>query len=187
MFILDISSRADFREWLKDNHNTATECYVKVKRGRPVNVEDSAGNNIIWYIDAVEEALCFGWIDSTVRNGLQRFTPRRKKTNWTELNKARCKRLITLGLMTDAGMNKYLKATDFRMDSDIENSLKETGAWANFMKFPELYRKIRVSNISRYKEKDFNTYNKMLDHLVNETIKGKMFGTWDDYGRLPWD
>ena len=60
------------------------------------------------YNDAVEEALCFGWIDSTLKklpDGrlAQRLSPRRKGSHWTELNRARCKELEERGLMTDAG------------------------------------------------------------------------------------
>jgi len=62
----------------------------------------------IAYIDVVEEALCFGWIDSTLKrlpDGrlVQRLSPRRKKSHWTQLNIDRCKDLESRGLMTDAG------------------------------------------------------------------------------------
>jgi hypothetical protein len=73
-----------------------------VKRGRPID------NGTFWYIDAVEEAMCFGWIDSTTKkmdNGItaQRLAPRRKGSLWSELNKERCRRMERLGRMTDAG------------------------------------------------------------------------------------
>ena len=57
--ILSIQSRDEFRQWLMTHHATEKECWVKVKRGRPVD------DGTFWYIDAVEEAMCFGWIDST--------------------------------------------------------------------------------------------------------------------------
>ena len=82
-----IKNRQDFRTWLKANHDTASECWVSVKRGRP-NDDDT-----FWYLDAVEEALCFGWIDSvgvSIEGVLiQRFSPRKKNSPWTELNKER--------------------------------------------------------------------------------------------------
>ena len=69
---------------------------------------------MLWYLDAVEEALCFGWIDSTVKTidgvTLQRFGKRVKNSQWTELNKERCRRLEALGLMTDSGRAVYLKS-----------------------------------------------------------------------------
>lgn len=59
--ILSIQSRDEFRQWLMTHHTTARERWVKVKRGRPVD------DGTFWYIDAVEEAMCFGWIDSTLK------------------------------------------------------------------------------------------------------------------------
>ena len=59
--LLEAKSRVELRVWLMQNHDKATECWVVVKRGRPK--EDGT----FWYIDAVEEALCFGWIDSTTK------------------------------------------------------------------------------------------------------------------------
>ena len=76
--LLTIKSRDEFRAWLEQNHATEKECWVIVKRGRPQD------DNSFWYVDAVEEALCFGWIDSTTKkmtNGItaQKFAPRKKK------------------------------------------------------------------------------------------------------------
>lgn len=59
--MLEAGSRTELREWLMRNHHTETECWVVVKRGRPKD------DGTFWYIDAVEEALCFGWIDSTTK------------------------------------------------------------------------------------------------------------------------
>ncbi len=100
--LLAVRNRSEFRNWLASNHDKEKECWATVRRGRPVD------DDTFWYIDAVEEALCFGWIDSTVKKldtgaVIQRFTPRRKSSAWTELNKERCRRLERLGLMTDAG------------------------------------------------------------------------------------
>lgn len=70
--------------------------------------DDRADVPTVDYLDAVEEALCFGWIDSFAKRitpieRVQRFSPRRPKSNWTELHKARARRLIALGPMTNAG------------------------------------------------------------------------------------
>ena len=59
--LLDIKSRAELREWLIQNQKTEKEGGVDVKRVRPTD------DNTFWYIDAIEEALCFGWIDSTTK------------------------------------------------------------------------------------------------------------------------
>lgn len=96
--ILDIRDRRGFREWLMANSETEKECWIAVRGGKTPPAD------MLWYLDAVEEALCFGWIDSTVKKvgevTLQRFGPRSKSGRWTELNKERCRRLSRLGLMT---------------------------------------------------------------------------------------
>lgn len=87
--LLEAKNRDELRQWLKKNHATELECWVTVKRGRPKEDET------FWYVDAVEEALCFGWIDSTTKKlsdncTIQRLTPRQKNSAWSELNKERC-------------------------------------------------------------------------------------------------
>lgn len=76
--LLDVKSRTELREWLIQNHKTEKECWVVVKRGRPID------DKTFWYIDAVEEALCFGWIDSTTKKiandiTAQKLCPRKPK------------------------------------------------------------------------------------------------------------
>ena len=100
--LLHYSTRAELRRWLEENHNKEKCCWVVMFRSK--KPEWSA----IAYIDVVEEALCFGWIDSTLKrlpDGrlAQRLSPRRKKSHWTQLNIERCKNLESRGLMTDAG------------------------------------------------------------------------------------
>lgn len=183
--ILRIQNRQDFRAWLETNHATVSECWVAVKRGRPT--DDSA----FWYLDAVEEALCFGWIDSSARSldgmQLQRFSPRRKNSPWTELNKERVRRLERLGLMTDAGRQVLppMGARSFRIDPALVAELKQARVWSAFRSFPPLYQRVRAYNITFYKTRNPQTYRKALSHLIAETKKGKTFGEWTDYGRLP--
>lgn len=62
--LLKAKNRDELRQWLEQNHKTEKECWVVVKRGKPKE------NNTFWYIDAVEEAMCFGWIDSTTKNSI---------------------------------------------------------------------------------------------------------------------
>ena len=165
------------------NHDKEDECYVVLKYGKPIDEKS------LWYLDAVEEALCFGWIDSSqkVIDGIrhQRFSPRRKGSMWTELNKERVRRLEKLNLMTDAGRSVLPDMNEeFIMDKDIEKLLKKENALNNFNSFPELYKKIRIYNINFYKKRNKDTYEKSLKHFIEETKKNKMFGQWNDYGRL---
>ena len=100
---LSFKNRNELRQWLVENHSTARECWVvSFRKKQPEWVA-------LPYLDIVEEALCFGWIDSTCKklpDGrlVQRLSPRRKHSHWTELNKQRCHDLERRGLMTPAGL-----------------------------------------------------------------------------------
>ena len=99
--IYHAESRPQWRAWLEAHHDTQPGvwlCTWKTATGRPA----------VPYAEAVEEAICFGWIDSTVNildddRGLQLMTPRRPKSTWTRLNRQRVAALDAAGLMTDAG------------------------------------------------------------------------------------
>ena len=101
--LLDFARREQLYDWLKANHATAKECWVTTNRTK------SPRNDAIPYVEVVETALCFGWIDSTYKRlpdgrGAQRLSPRRKGSHWTELNIERCHKMIAAGLMTEAGL-----------------------------------------------------------------------------------
>ena len=182
--VLDVKNRSEFREWLTGHAADEKECWVAVRRGKP------SDSDTFWYLDAVEEALCFGWIDSIHKNigdvRMQRFTPRKKYSPWTELNKERVRRLEKLGLMTAAGraVLPAMGVRSFRADPEIESAMKKARAWTKFRSFPPLYQRIRAYNVAFYKKRDPDQYGKALRHLVEETKKGRMFGEWNDYGRL---
>ena len=107
--LLHLSSRSELRQWLEENHNEEKCCWVVTYRGK--RPEWPA----IPYIEVVEEALCFGWIDSTLKklpDGrlAQRLSPRRKNSHWTKLNMDRCIDLEDRGLMTPAGRRAFENA-----------------------------------------------------------------------------
>ena len=100
--LLEYSDRSQIRSWLQENHSKEKECWVVISRSK------IPPPGILPYIDVVEEALCFGWIDSTLKklpDGrlAQRLSPRRKNSHWTKLNMDRCMNLEDRGLMTPAG------------------------------------------------------------------------------------
>lgn len=100
--LLEYGDRAQLRRWLVENHATASHCWVTCNRGKTPRPD------AIPYLDVVEEALCFGWIDSTckrISDGrlAQRLSPRRRGSHWTDLNRQRCADLESRGLMTEAG------------------------------------------------------------------------------------
>ncbi len=177
------SNRSEWREWLSINGGKCSECWLCVKRGRPER------EDVFYYLDAVEEALCFGWIDSTVREidgvRMQRFSPRRSKSLWSELNLERVRRLEKLGLMTDTGRAVLPDMTQpFVIDREIEKALRDQRCWTAFRRFPPLYQRIRVYNVVFYRKHSPGLYHKALSHLLSQTKKGRMYGEWNDWGRL---
>lgn len=183
--ILKAKNREELRLWLENNYETQKECWVIVKRGRPQN------DDTFWYIDAVEEALCFGWIDSTVKKldtgiTIQRLSPRKKGSIWSELNKERCRRMEKLGKMTQAGKKVLpdMSEKGFNIDINILEALKKDEiVWANFHKFPSLYQRVRIDTI-QIKKKNSQLFQKRLEKLIENTKKGIMYGEWNDNGRL---
>ena len=102
MFYYEFKSFDEMYSWLLVNHKKENELYVLVSRQQPDKCVD-----IISYYDAVDAALCFGWIDSTLRNIsgklIQRFSPRKKKSHWTNTNIRKCIELNKKGLLTKEG------------------------------------------------------------------------------------
>lgn len=95
-------TRADWRQWLAANHVIETKVWLKIYR------KDSPTASVT-YSEAVDEALCFGWIDSLARKGddqyyCQFFSRRNPKSKWSAVNKNKVEKLLEAGLMTDAGM-----------------------------------------------------------------------------------
>jgi uncharacterized protein YdeI (YjbR/CyaY-like superfamily) len=98
---LYVTSGDDFRKWLEENHKSKKEIWL-------IQYKKATKKPSINYVEAVEEALCFGWIDNTQKSMdaeryATRFSPRRPRSNWTETNKERVRRLIAEGKMTESG------------------------------------------------------------------------------------
>ena len=109
--LLEYNNRGQLRQWLEVNHSTEPHCWVAVYRGK------TPMSNALPYLVVVEECLCFGWIDSTLKrlpDGrlAQRISPRRKNSHWTERNLARVRDLEQRGLMTPSGLQAAAKRND---------------------------------------------------------------------------
>ena len=105
---LYVTNKDDWRAWLRKHHDTKKEVWL-------IYFKRHTGKSRIPYDDAVEEALCFGWIDSIVQKidnekFAQKFTPRKGKSKWSELNKRRARKMIKEGKMTKAGLAKIREA-----------------------------------------------------------------------------
>ena len=177
-------SKEEFREWLLENNSKAKECFVKISRSK------DCPKGCLNYLDALEEALCFGWIDSVIYPSheecccIQRFSPRIKNSKWTELNKARVRRLIKLGLMHESGLKAFKNVKEFYIDEDIQAAFENNKiAYYNFKKMPILYQKVRIDTIQRYK-KNRETFERRLKKLIDNCEKNILFGEWNDNGKL---
>lgn len=174
-------NRQDLRGWLAEHAATTKDCWVVIDRDQ----------SNLTYLDIVEEALCFGWIDSTKKKlseteVAQRLSPRTKKSQWTELNKERARRLIYLNLMTDLGRMTLpdLSPDSFVIDPQFLQALEaDPEILQNFSAFPELYQRIKIDNIQRYGA-DKELFDRRLQKLLTSTKANKMYGVWDDGGRL---
>src|SRR5947209_20319273 len=100
--IVELRDQGAWRRWLEENHGSIEGVWLKfAKKGSPTPT--------VSYPEAVEEALCFGWIDGQVRRHdehfyLQRFTPRRPRSKWSQINRQKAERLLAAGKMHAAGM-----------------------------------------------------------------------------------
>jgi uncharacterized protein YdeI (YjbR/CyaY-like superfamily) len=176
---LHVTTRDEWRQWLVENHASAREIWLIFPTGQ-------AAKPRLPYLHAVEEALCFGWIDGIQKKmdagqNAQRFTPRRPNSSWTELNKDRARRLIAQGKMTEAGRAVLPDLAPLPLDvaEDILQALQADGqTWENYQRFPELYRRIRVNAIEEARA-DALLFQKRLERFVEKTRANKMYGVWE--------
>lgn len=174
---LYVMDRGAWRQWLSEHHAAEPEIWLVYPR-------KNSGKPRIPYNDAVEEALCFGWIDGIAKtlddqNSAQRFTPRKPKSNWSELNKERARRLIESGQMIPAGLATLgdLSTDTFVVPADIEEALRaDAQTWENFQRFPDSYKRIRIGFIEETRKRP-DVFRQRLAHFVKRTAKNETFGT----------
>ena len=173
---LYVTQRSEWREWLSANHGTEKEIWL-------IGYRKNVGQTQPAYNDAVEEALCFGWIDSTIKKldaerNAQRYTPRRPNSPFSEMNKERVRRLIAAGLMTPAGLAAAgdLSTENFTIAEDILQALKaDAQVWQNFSAFPESYQRIRVGWIEGARKRPAE-FEKRLRYFIKMTAANKKYG-----------
>src|SRR5207237_1029172 len=174
-----------WRTWLAKHHDSERGVwlvYYKKQTGRPR----------IPYDDAVEEALCFGWIDSLVKRiddakFAQKFTPRRDCTKWSALNKRRVRKLIREGRMTEAGLAKIDLAileeeppekpsrTDLGVPPFVKQALRASPtAWKNFQNLAPSQRRLYVGWILHAKKEE--TRQRRLREAVSLLEQNKKLG-----------
>lgn len=180
---LYVTKRSEWRKWLSKNYKTEPEIWL-------IYYKKDSGKPRISYDDAVLEALCFGWIDSTAKGideekFAQRFSPRKKTSVLSQLNLVRIRELIKEGKMTQAGLDALAHVydpdnddeKDFEMPEGIINAIKENDkAWENFQMLPADYKQIRVAYIESRKRHGVGMYQRALKNFIKATGEGRKIG-----------
>ena len=171
-----VTNRKAWRAWLAKNHASEKEIWL-------IYYKKHSGKPRIPYNDAVEEALCYGWIDSIIKRidderTAQRFSPRRPKSFLSETNKERVRRLVKAKKMTRFGLEKIETqlAEEYVHAKDILAALKKDAkTWKNFQAFPEPYQRIRVGWIDAARHRP-EIFQQRLRYFLKMTAQNKKFG-----------
>jgi uncharacterized protein YdeI (YjbR/CyaY-like superfamily) len=184
---LYMTNREDWRAWLEKHHDIEKEVwliYYKKHTGKPT----------IPYDDAVEEALCYGWIDSLVKRiddekYTQKYTPRKKKSIWSKTNKKRVAKMIRQGRMTEAGLAKVRQAKEngewdkaagsvpdtLSIPPDLQHALAANPkALKNFQNFTSSYQKRYIVWITSAKREE--TRQKRIQETIRRAEQNKKPG-----------
>ncbi len=174
-------SQSDFRRWLAANHASARELRVGFYK-------KASGKGGLGYKEAVDEALCFGWIDGIKKrvdeaSYTHRFTPRRPGSIWSAINLKRMQELIASGVVSKAGLETYERRDPKRAGLySFENrpktfdALEKTfranaRAWTFFLAQPPGYRKVCTFFVMSAKKEE--TRLRRLEVLMNVSSKGQ--------------
>jgi uncharacterized protein YdeI (YjbR/CyaY-like superfamily) len=179
---LYVVDRNAWRAWLRKHHTAKREIWL-------VYPHKSTGKPRIPYGAAVEEALCYGWIDSTVKridadHAAQRFTPRRKGSNLSAMNLERVRRLIKSRKMTKAGLavlGPLPPIGRLVVPPALRRALaKDPEAKRHFATLPAAYKRVRLGYIEEGRKHGPAEYAKRIRHFVALTRRNKRFGGWSD-------
>jgi uncharacterized protein YdeI (YjbR/CyaY-like superfamily) len=174
---LNATTARGWRTWLRKHYRSENEIWLvfhKKHTGRPR----------ISYNDAVEEALCFGWIDSTVRSldadrFAQRFSVRKPRSTYSPANRQRLRSLVRRGKVAKdvlPSVRAALKEDRFVVPADILRALRANAkAWKNFRGFSPAYIRIRVGFIEGARRRP-EEFAKRLRHFLRMTEQNRMFG-----------
>ncbi len=173
---LYVNERSQWRDWLERHHANKNDIWL-------IYHAKATGVPTIPYNDAVEEALCFGWIDSIVKkhgpaSRAQRFSPRRPGSPFSEMNKVRLRRLNEAGLLLPASLENVADIIDepFTVPEDILFALRQNEiVWRNFQAFPDSYQRIRIGFIDGARRRP-DIFQQRLDYFIRKTAQNKRFG-----------
>jgi uncharacterized protein YdeI (YjbR/CyaY-like superfamily) len=173
---------AAFRKWLEANHDTSKELWVGFYR-------TASGRPSISWPESVSEALCFGWIDGLrksidAESYMIRFTPRKPRSIWSNVNIAKAEALIAEGRMAPAGLAAYRLRTADRsgiysfekkpavLDAAFERRFKQNrAAWKFFSDQPPYYRRVVTHYIASAKKPE--TRERRLEAVIAHSSAGE--------------
>lgn len=181
---LYVKSAKEWRAWLEVNFRMEDEIWLVYPR-------KSSGRERIPYNDAVEEALCFGWIDSTVKtldeeHTMQRFTPRKRGSSVSQANRERLKWLMKQDRIHPSVKEdvEEIINKEFTFPDDILQAIrKDALAWNNFQQFSESYKRIRIAYINSARKRP-EEFEKRLANFLDKTRQNRLiigFGGIDKY------
>jgi uncharacterized protein YdeI (YjbR/CyaY-like superfamily) len=173
---LHVINPKDWRDWLKQNHKIEKEIWL-------VYYKKETDKPRIEYNDAVEEALCFGWIDSIVKTldeerTVQRFSPRKPKAKYSQANIERLRSLVAQKKVIKEVVETLADVLneEFVNPPDILKAIKANKeAWKNFQRFSDSYIRIRIAFVDGARNRP-DEFQKRLRHFIQMTEKNKMFG-----------
>ena len=176
--------RKDWRKWLEANFETADAVWLQYPLKK-------TGKKLILYNDVVEEALCFGWIDSTVKSfneesSIQKFCRRRKNSSFSQQNIERLKWLVENHLVHPSILDEAKKIIqqDFVFPGDILRRLQaDKEVWAHYQAFSDSYKRIRIAYIDSARTKP-EEFEKRLKNFIDKTKQNKLikgFGGIEKY------
>jgi uncharacterized protein YdeI (YjbR/CyaY-like superfamily) len=174
--LLYVTNGREWRGWLKRHYKSEREVWL-------VYYKKHTGQPRIPYNDAVEEALCFGWIDSTVKTidedrYAQRFSPRNPKSPYSQANKERLRGLVKQGKVVDEVLATLgnLAEERFEIPPDILKAVKgNKKAWKNFQTLSQPYIRIRIAFIDAARSRP-QEFTKRLGYFIEMTGKNRQFG-----------
>ncbi|MCL3782131.1 hypothetical protein EMN47_17220 [Prolixibacteraceae bacterium JC049] len=178
------TKREDWRKWLKNNFESKDDIWLEYPLKK-------SGKERIVYNDAVEEALCFGWIDSTVKSlneetSVQRFCKRRKNSTFSQPNIERLKWLYENNLIHPSILEGVLELVqqDFIFPEDIIKQLQlDQSVWESFQSFSDPYKRIRIAYIDSARKRP-EEFAKRLKNFIEKTRANKLikgFGGIEKY------
>jgi uncharacterized protein YdeI (YjbR/CyaY-like superfamily) len=183
---LFFKNRDEWRSWLEKNHTISDGVWL-------IHHKKTSSKKNLNHFDAVEEALCFGWIDSKLKKidkerFILRYSPRKPKSVWSKINKETAEKMVSLGKMTQAGFikideakkhgfwdNAYTNLVKKQLPSDLKKALMgNKEAWDNFQQFANSYRNTYIGWVKNAKTEE--TRKKRICEVVKRSRDNKKPG-----------